>query len=74
MLCTVSSELLHLYKMKASHSIIPIINDLIDDLRDGDVVFQNKAKTILQKNENLKKLYDYVRKQNRKILPIPIRI
>ena len=60
--------------MKASHSIIPIINDLIDDLRDGDVVFQNKAKTILQKNENLKKLYDYARKQNRKMLPIPIRI
>ena len=41
---------------------IPIVNDLIDDLRDGDKEFQNRALAVLRENENWKKLQDYVNK------------
>ena len=44
---------------------IPIVNDLIDDLRDGDKEFQNRAMAVLLENENWKRLQEYVRKQKK---------
>ena len=44
---------------------IPIVNDLIDDLRDGDKEFQNRAMAVLLENENWKRLQEYVRKQEK---------
>ena len=44
---------------------VPIVNDLIDDLRDGDKEFQSRAMAILLENENWKRLQEYVRKQKK---------
>ena len=46
---------------------IPIVNDLIDELRDGDKEFQNRALAVFRKNENWKKLQDYVNKHKKEV-------
>ena len=49
-------------------AIFPIgqhIAVFIDDLRDGDKEFQNRAMAILLENENWKRLQEYVRKQKK---------
>ena len=39
---------------------IPIVQNLLDELRDNDPVFQNHALSVLRENGNWKKLQDYV--------------
>jgi hypothetical protein len=41
---------------------IPIAQNLLDELRDNNPVFQDQALSVLRQNENWKKLQDYVNK------------